>query len=79
MFFVMAYMNYHLISLSSDYRNNDSSPLVRTKTSFSSDSHHSINSHSVSVGITVSERFSGGSLEREISLDDYSFNDILFY
>lgn len=77
-------MNNSPVNFFSDYGNNFSSPLVRTETSASSNSHILVNNHYAPVIINVfdsfkSERFSSASLKRENLFDESSFDTLLFY
>lgn len=67
-----------------DSRSSYFSPLVMTEISFSSDSLRPINNRSVLVIIIVSDnyelkKFNSGSLERETSFYEFSFDALLFY
>lgn len=79
----MTRVNDSSLILSRNSRNNDSSLLVRIETYSSSDSHDSISSNFVPIIIIVfesseSEGFFSGSLDIETSLNDSSFNIIVY-
>lgn len=67
----MVNVNYHLISLPSNFGSSDNSPLVMTEISFSSDSYHLVINQSVLVVIHVfddskSDKHSSRYLGREV-------------
>lgn len=82
--FVMTHIKDHIVKLYYDSGNKGSSHLVKTETSSILDSNLLVNSYYAPIIINVPDsyetrRFSGGSFDIKITLDESSFDVLIFY